>query len=613
VGLGVSDLPPTVATVTVAWTSPPPRERGAAGRGARQGTFDDLGVPLSELTFVVVDLETTGGSPVDCGITEIGAVKVRGGERLGEFHTLVNPGQPIPPFIAVLTGITDAGVAGSPRIEAVLPGFLEFARGAVLVAHNAPFDVGFLRAAAQRQDLPWPRFDVVDTARLARRTLTKDEAPNCRLATLARLFHATTTPSHRALDDARATVDVLHGLFERLGCFGVTTWEDVATFSTRVSPAQQRKRHLAQNVPRGPGVYLFRDARQRVLYVGKSVDMRARVRQYFTAAEQRKRMAEMVAVAEEVVAIACPTLLEAEVRELRLIAEHKPPYNRRSKFPERAAFVKLTVEAFPRLSTVRKVRADDHQSTVYLGPIGSARSAELATAALHEAVQLRQCSGRLPVRPRDSACVLAEIGRCGAPCVGGETVEQYAGHVAAAASAITNDAAVVVAAATARIDALVEDQRYEQAATVRDRMLAFLRAAARGQRLRAFTRCPLVVAARPTTDHGWEVVVVRHGRLGATGTVPPGADPWPTVHGLVAAGASESAADVSEQADRPGPTPAATAEETECLLRWLDAPEVRLVLLDGTWASPARGAQGTLERLAPAAGFGVASATGFPQ
>ena len=102
------------------------RERCVIGIGGPAGTFDELGTPLSEVTFVVVDLETTGGSPASSAITEIGAVKVRGGELLGEFQTLVNPEMAVPPFIAVLTGITDAmvatraaaarGAAGVPRV-----------------------------------------------------------------------------------------------------------------------------------------------------------------------------------------------------------------------------------------------------------------------------------------------------------------------------------------------------------------------------------------------------------------------------------------------------------------------------------------------------------------
>lgn len=544
-----------------------------------QASFDDLGTPLAELTFVVVDLETTGGSPASSAITEVGAVKVRGGQVLGEFHTLVDPGEPIPAFIAVLTGITDGMVAGAPRIEAVLPGFLEFARGSVLVAHNAPFDVGFLRAAAERTGVEWPRFDVLDTARVARRTLTRDEAPNCKLATLARLFRAEVTPSHRALDDARATVDVLHGLFERLGCFGVTTLEDVGTFSTRVSPAQQRKRHLADAVPRGPGVYVFRDAQQRVLYVGKSVDLRSRVKQYFTASESRTRMAEMVGLAESVVPIPCATELEAEVRELRMIGEHRPRYNRRSRFPDKARYLKLTVEPYPRLSVVRQVRDD---GAAYLGPLGGSRTADDVMAALHEAFPLRQCTQRLPTRPRGAACVLAEIGRCGAPCTGAESTDAYARHVQAAVAAFRSDPGAVVAATLRRIDPLVAQERFEEAAVHRDRLTAFLRVAARSQRLRSLAECGELVAARPDGAGGWEVHVVRQGRLAAAGVAARGVAVRPFVEGLVAAAESVAPA--------PGGFPAATAEEAECILRWLSSGGVRLVSLTGCWASPLAGA-----------------------
>src|SRR5882757_3029480 len=168
-----------------------------------QPSLDELGEPLREITFTVVDLETTGGAAGSDSITEISAVKVRAGEVIGEFQTLVDPGFSIDPFVSVLTGITDAMVQTAPHIEAVLPSFLEFARGSVLVAHNAPFDVGFLRTACASLGLPWPRFAVVDTAVLARRVLTRDEVPNCKLATLAPFFHATTQPVHRALADAR--------------------------------------------------------------------------------------------------------------------------------------------------------------------------------------------------------------------------------------------------------------------------------------------------------------------------------------------------------------------------------------------------------------------------
>lgn len=123
----------------------------------------------------------------------------------------------------------------------------------------------------------------------------------------------------------------------------------------------------------------------------------------------------MVALAERVDAIGCAHALEAEVRELRLIAEHKPPYNRRSRFPERTVYLKLTDEPFPRLSQVRATRDE----ATYLGPFASARgAADAADAAdaLLAAVPLRQCTGRLSPRVHRPACALADLGRCGAPC-----------------------------------------------------------------------------------------------------------------------------------------------------------------------------------------------------
>ncbi|MDD9205817.1 DEDD exonuclease domain-containing protein, partial [Georgenia sp. 10Sc9-8] len=264
--------------------------RSPHGARAVQLGLDELGTPLHEATFVVVDLETTGGSPAGSEITEIGAVKVRGGEVLGEFQTLVNPGLPIPPMITVLTGITNAMVVVAPPITEVLPSFLEFAglgTGTVLVAHNARFDVGFLQHAARRMDLAWPHPPVVDTVALARRVVPRDEAPNHKLATLAGLFSTSVQPDHRALHDARATVDVLHALLARMAPLGVTHLEDLRTAADPVPHARRRKATMADGLPPTPGVYQFLGPRQEVLYVGTAVNLRRRVRSYFTAAEKR--------------------------------------------------------------------------------------------------------------------------------------------------------------------------------------------------------------------------------------------------------------------------------------------------------------------------------------
>ena len=550
-----------------------------AHRWESQRSFDELGRPLRDITFCVVDLETTGGSAAGGSmITEIGAVKVRGGEVLGEFQTLVNPHRAIPPFIAVLTGISDSMVAGAPPIEQVLPQFLEFAAGCVLVAHNAPFDVGFLKHFAAEQGRAWPRFEVLDTAVLARRVVTRDEAPNCKLGSLAQLFGASTVPNHRALSDARATVDVLHGLMGRLGNLGVQTLEELQTFTSRVTTAQRRKRHLAEHLPHAPGVYLFRDSSDRVLYVGTSKDLRSRVRSYFTASETRSRIGQMVNLAVRVQGIECATPLEAGVRELRLIAEHKPKFNRRSRFPERMHWVKLTAEPWPRLALVRRVLDDDAH---YLGPYSSKKTAERAVAALHEAFPLRQCSGRLPRTPQLTPCALAEMGRCLSPCDMSVSASDYADLVDRVRQGLAADPAAVVEALRLRMERLVLDERFEEAGRFRDRLSAFLRGAARTQRIQALTRCPEVVAARKE-DGRWLVHVVRHGRLAAAGVIPPGADASLWV--------LELRTTAETVVPGPGPLPASTAEETELILRWLESDGVRLVHLEGEWSCPVSGA-----------------------
>lgn len=546
-----------------------------------QPAFDDPGIdwggrPLHDTTFCVVDLETTGGSPAKGSkITEIGAVKVRGGEILGEFQTLVNPDQLIPAFITVLTGITDQMVVEAPRIAEALPSFLEFAHGSVLVAHNAPFDTGFLKHAARELDIAWPGFDVVDTAVLARRVLLRDEVPNVKLATLAARF-SPVRPDHRALTDARATVDVLHALFERLGTWNVATVEDVASFTSKVTPQQRRKRHLADSVPDAPGVYLFRDARDEVLYVGTSRSLRTRVRSYFTKAETRTRMGEMIALAERVDTVVCATDTEARVRELRLIDRHRPPYNRRSKFPERVSWLRLTDEPWPRISLVRSVTEG---AATHIGPFRSRRQAEAALATLHDAFRIRQCSGRLPIKPSRAACVLAELGQCLSPCDGAVTPTDYLYEVSRVRTAMTADPVEVVTHLEQRMAHLAESQRFEDAAVLRDRAASLIRAVRRTQRLDSLASEPEVIAAAPHDD-GWQVHVIRHGRLAAAAILPRQVA---TTRGATAGWVDTLLTTAETVEPAPRPMPAALVEETEVLLRWLESPGVRMVR--GSWAS----------------------------
>jgi DNA polymerase III subunit epsilon len=553
--------------------------QGRGASGSSQASFEDLGTHLSEVTFCVVDLETTGGAETD-SITEFGAVKVRGGEVQGEFQTLVNPRTHIPPLIAVLTGITNSMVANAPVLATVLPTFLSFAESTVIVAHNAPFDVGFLRRSCDQLGYPSPRWPVIDTAALARQILLRDEVPNCRLATLARHFQATTTPNHRALVDARATVDVLHGLIERVGNLGVHTIEDLQEFARRVSPQRRAKRTWAADLPDEPGVYLFvaeYEESRHVLYVGKSKNIRKRVRSYFTAAEKRSRIDEMVRLSTGVEAVPCRTGLQADVVELRLIASHAPRYNKRSKFPERISWIKITQEAFPRLSIVRSVR-DDGAS--YFGPFAHRQGCEDVVFAIYDGFPLRQCTPRLSASSPMSACALADMGRCSAPCDGTISEDGYAVVVEQVRSALSTDVRPAVSGLQDRLSRLIDQQRFEEAATIRRRLETLTRTGYRFHRVRSLARCPEIVAAR-RNGLDWDIHVIRYGRLAGTGVATPTEIPQ-----AVARTVRTTAETVAQPLD---PLPAAGIEETERIADWLEQPGVRIIDILGDWAWPLHG------------------------
>jgi DNA polymerase III subunit epsilon len=274
---------------------------------------------LNEVEFCVIDLETTGGSNEYEAITEIGAVKYRAGEEVERFTTLVNPQRAIPPFIVLLTGITDTMVTNAPAIEDVLDDLLDFIGDSVLVAHNARFDIGFINAALVRDGREKLANRVLDTVGLARR-LVGGEVENCKLSTLAASLGFVHQPSHRAINDVLATGDLLHYLIERAAGFGVFDLDDFAAMSKIGTHPQAAKLKMTIDLPRGPGLYLFVDGEGEVLYVGKATNIRARVRSYFGTGDSRRKVGSLLKLMQSIHHISTPDVLSAEVLELRLIA-----------------------------------------------------------------------------------------------------------------------------------------------------------------------------------------------------------------------------------------------------------------------------------------------------
>lgn len=367
---------------------------------------------LTAATFCVVDLETTGGRPGVSRITEIGAVRVEALRITERFSQLVDPETPIPPAITALTGIDAGMVLGQPRIGEALPAFMAFARDDILVAHNAPFDMRFLnyeRHQLGRGHVPQAH---LDTLTLARRLL-RGVVSRFDLGSLAGWVVTRARPCHRALPDAEATAEIMIALVGLMAERGETTLADALRLSHPTASSNAHKLVLADHLPDAPGVYLMRASDGTLLYVGRAVNVRRRVRAYFGPngehGRQIRRVLDRLATIEHE---DCGSPFEAAIRECRTIASERPPGNRVGLGQPTRRYIKVTVnEAYPRCYVVRSVSADGAR---YFGPLRSERAARLALSALHGLVPLRQChplcrEGRAPTSHGASACA----GPCG--------------------------------------------------------------------------------------------------------------------------------------------------------------------------------------------------------
>lgn len=372
---------------------------------------------LRGLSFVVVDLETTGGAPGANGITEIGAVRVVDGRLTDEFATLVNPGRRIPPFVVALTGITDEMVADAPPIAEALPRFLEFAGDAVLVAHNAGFDMAHLNAAHAFLHGRTIDLDVLCTIRLARRLMP--ELRRRSLDSVAGALGISCYDRHRGLGDARITAEVLCVFLEKMGERGLTRLDEVLELQRQAADGRPWEVHVPREVldalPATPGVYHLLDEQGRLLYVGKAGRLRDRVGSWFVQSRDHSNHAlEMIRQTYDVRVTETGSDLGAALLEMRQIHDLRPHYNRARRQLPRVAFLKLGLRgAFPRLSITQKLRAD---RAIYVGPLANIDAARRAQTTLARVFGLRTCAPRLQPSVDVAPCHLGDSGACSAPC-----------------------------------------------------------------------------------------------------------------------------------------------------------------------------------------------------
>jgi DNA polymerase-3 subunit epsilon len=382
-----------------------------------------LDAPISTAEFLVIDTETNGLGGDGCELTEVGAVLVGGGELHDRFSSLVRTSAPLRRGIQRFTGITQGMVDDAPPLESVLPLVDERLRGRVMVAHNAPFDRRVLRQAFERVGLEWPEPPVLCTAALARTMLPLQRER--RLAAVADALGIDVDGAHRALPDAETCARVLCALFPRL-CANATTIGEALSL---LKPRRPRRRRQARpgattaaplgrpevdfaELPRDPGVYLFRDVAGRTLYVGKSISIRSRARAHFAPSAPTANWTAHAAVVDYQ---ATRSELGALVLENRLIKQLRPPGNvRLTRADDRLVYICCRLDIpFPILEVSPRPAAGH---AVTIGPLRGRRLALELVEQLDSLFGLRHCGRRLPRRDHPSA--YGQMGRCLSPCLG---------------------------------------------------------------------------------------------------------------------------------------------------------------------------------------------------
>jgi DNA polymerase-3 subunit epsilon len=444
---------------------------------------ETLARPLSTTTFVIVDLETTGLVQGPAAILEIGAARLREGRVVEEYQQLVNPGVPVPRFITHLTGIDDTMVAMQPHIAAVWPQFRAFVGDAVLVAHNAQFDLTFLDAAARTFDgVPLPNPHLC-TLKLARRLL-----PGVRrrgLDALAAHFAIPQPDRHRALGDVRITVEILFHLMERMSARGIVRLDEAIDLQHRARDGRRFEsflpRHVVEQLPPRPGTYSLLDADGRLLYIGKAKSLRERVASYLSnSINHSNKTLDLIRHAHDVRVRVAGSELEAALDEADAIRRHQPPYNRLGKHLPRIAFVKLALASpYPRLLVTSRMSLGRAR---YLGPYRSRAEAQRVVALLARLFRLRTCAPRLRPDPASTPCLQGQIGACSAPCAARADATAYAAQVAACLALLDGDSAAAERELVSRRDQLATELRFEAAGKVQ-RDLQLLERLVRRQRL----------------------------------------------------------------------------------------------------------------------------------
>ena len=543
----------------------------------RLSAWEIARLPLAEVEFVAVDVETTGLAPGRHRLIEVAAVIVTAGGELTSFRRLINPDRKIPQFITQFTGITESMVARSARAGSVLPKLRDFIGQRPVVGHNIGFDLSFLNAESDRAGMgtAFPETGL-DTIALARRYVT-----GLRRASLDRVALALHIPihaRHRALPDARLTAQVFALLLARAREEGCETLEDLWRVSDGVAPSrfsQPEPRPTGkiylnpawrQNFPTTPGVYLMSDAAGEVIYVGKAKRLRDRLASYYSQPLGYTR--KMDGLLQSVVHIETRELgseLEALLVESQLIKALQPRYNVQLKNHERYPFIKVNLNSpFPRFYATREIAADGAR---YFGPFRSGRIVEVTLELIHKVLPIRTCLRSLPPEaPASEPCLRYHLKRCPAPCKGAlspDAQRDYRASVLEACAFLGGERDDLIARLKREMYEASARQDYERAARLRD-ALRDADQVLLGQRLvTGAVEANNLLIAYPSAVPGFvELYLIRHGRLASQRR----AERTP---GAIEAAARELAGNAAALGEPPPCVGRAEVDQINIIARWI--------------------------------------------
>ncbi|MBV9689968.1 MAG: GIY-YIG nuclease family protein [Ktedonobacteraceae bacterium] len=501
---------------------------------------------LDEIEFVVLDTETTGLRPGSDRVIEIAGVRLRGGEAIGSFQSLVNPCRRIPPFITQFTGITQDLVNMAPTAQEVMPEFLRFIDGAIIVGHNLGFDIGFLTYEAQLQGQAFP-LDGLDTLPLARRFLP--DLKRFKLELVARHINISTSNFHRALNDARVTAAIFLHFLALAKQQGICTlahlrrrlqlpvawsgdithitsaeqsdnWRADGKLSATAAASARPTGSLFLNAawrhdfPDHPGVYLMKDASGQVIYVGKAKCLKERLASYYNhPLGYTRKMDGLLQSVKEIETRVLGSELEALLVESQLIKALQPMYNVQLRNYDLYPFIKIdTQHAFPRVYATKEVAADGAR---YFGPFRSRRVVDLTIELVQKLFPLRTCTRGLPPQAKPSEpCLRLHLDRCPGPCRGGIDPAEYRRSIDQVCAFLGGEREDLLERLRRQMFEAAQNLNFERAAWLRDAIRCADEVLI-GQRLiTGAVEANNLFIVYPSAQQGCdELFLIRHGRL----------------------------------------------------------------------------------------------------